>query len=218
MKKMVLAAVVLVAGITGCAGIPGFGWLTKAKTEQVTTVTPAHREAVRVVEQQPPQVTVITQVVAGATVYVTNLETLPPIVRTNIVIVPERVTTATVTNGFEVNSRVTGALTTAESLNAALNPTPTEPAVNMLLKALGGIAGVVAVWQTKRLTKANATVDDLKPAAEALNSVVKAVELFKGGTPDVLKAQIQAHATMDGVQDDLHDVVKEVTSLVKQAA
>lgn len=207
-----LSVIALSAALTGCAATSKLGgYLFKPTTKAEVQVVPAQTNYVPVIVQQPPQIQVVTQTVAGATIYVTNTVSVPPLVYTNTVFVAAHTVTNDVVTGYSVNPQVTGGIQTAQTLNSSLNPTPSAPLINDAFMGLSALLAAAAAWQTKKL-------NNVSPQADALASVVKAVQMFTGGSAEDLKAQIQTHATLDGTQDDLHALVQNMTGALPATA
>lgn len=214
MKKnisLILVATSILVMITGCAKLNSA--LLKPTTQPQVVTTPPSIVTNFVAVPQPPQITVVTQAVAGQIVFVTNTVIQPPIILTNTVLVPGNTVTQDVVTGYSVNPSVISAIDKAKALNSALNPTPSEPLVDIGLGALAGLASLWAGYKTRQLSKA-------QPKVDALQSVIKAVETFSASQPatpdntiqDQLKAHIANTASLDQTSAALTAEVKSVTS------
>lgn len=200
------AATLLLA--SGCAA------LTRPVVSQRSVEVPARTNEVIRVEVPPPQLVYVTNTVAGATVILTNWLPSEPIRVTNLVVVPATNTIVTVTNAWEPNPGLVAGIQTAQTLNGALNPTPSAPLVNWGLTALGGVATLVAGWQTRRAQKegsARATADAL------IETTIKAIETYPGREIDQVKAHIAKVSALTGVADQLDARVQAVAPAVESA-
>lgn len=190
------AATLLLA--SGCAA------LTRPVVSQRSVEVPAHTNEVIRVEVPPPQLVYVTNTVAGATVVLTNWLPSEPIRVTNLVVVPPTNMVVMVTNAWEPNPGLVAGIQTAQTLNGALNPTPSAPLVNWGLTALSGVATLVAGWQTRRRVTADALVE----------TTIKAIETYPGREIDQVKAHIAKVSALTGVAEQLDERVQAVAPLV----
>lgn len=202
-----LAATALLLG-SGCAA------LTRPVVSQQVVPVPSRTNEVVRVEVPPPRIVYVTNTVAGAPVILTNWIPSEPIRVTNLVVVPPTNMVVMVTNVWEPAPGLVAGIQTAQTLNGALNPTPSAPLVNWGLTALGGVATLVAGWQTRRAQQqasAKATADAL------LETTIKAVETYPGRELDQVKLHIARVAALTGVADQLDERVQTVAPLVADA-
>lgn len=190
------AATLLLA--SGCAA------LTRPVIGQRSIEVPARTNEVVRVEVPPPQLVYVTNTVAGATVVLTNWLPSEPIRVTNLVVVPATNMVVTVTNAWEPNPGLVAGIQTAQTLNGALNPTPSAPLVNWGLTALSGVATLVAGWQTRKKMSADALIE----------TTIKAIETYPGHEIDQVKAHIARVSALTGVAEQLDERVQAVAPLV----
>jgi hypothetical protein len=175
-----------------------------------------------------PQVTVVTNTVVTT---VTNLVPVgiavpgATVVTTNFV---ERVVTnlvehvSTVTNFVEREGIATGlqAAKTGAAVATAVAP-PYGAMAGGAVGIIGAAIGGLVAWKNKRAAEAaNASADELAAQNASVNaqlaSVVKGVEDFTGAidktSGDKLKETIAKVSTAMGVDAELHDTVKAITS------
>ncbi len=209
----IVGLVLLPLGIllTGCAG----GGLTRPVTATRTVDVPERTVEMVQYAPQPPTLIYVTNTVAGEPVVITNVIERPPIVVTNTVVLPATTEQVTVTNGYAPDPRFTAGIESARRLNAALNPTPTSPLVDWGLTALGGIATIVAGWQTRRLQRER----DLRKEADAvIDTVVKAVETYPGREVEQVKAHIHRVSQITDVAEELDRRVQTTAAGLVQDA
>ncbi len=188
MKNLLILIPIL--ALTGC------GFLTKPVVTQQPITIPATTNVV-VATNFPPQ-TVSLAVTNDVVTYITNFP--PPIVITHTIIQPERVGSISVTN-WVPNTSFTQGVAVAQQINAAANPTPTEPLVNLGLMGLTGLAGLVAAWQNRKSNK----------ATDVATTMIKAIE---GLPPELTQPVKDAVAKMSQHRDNVEDVaaiVQKVT-------
>lgn len=193
---------------SGCAAF------TRPVVRQETVEVPARTNAVVATVQPPPVTVYVTNTVAGVPVVVTNWMAVEPIRVTNLVVVPPTNFVVTVTNAWEPHPRLVAGIQTAQSINGAFNPTPSAPLINWGLTALGGVATLVAGWQTRRAQKegnARATADAL------IATTIKAIETYPGREIDQVKTHIARVSAYAGVAAQLDERVQAVAPLVADA-
>ena len=192
---------------TGCGALEKF--MVREKTQSRVAALPASVTNVVRELAPPPQITISTQMVNGQPVLVAVTNQPPSVLLTNTILVPARVVTNEVAAGYEANPQLLAALRHGQQLNSLLNPSPSAPLVNLGLGLLSALATGFAAYKTRQQQQVRA---ELEPKAAALATVIKAIELFPGGEPAVLKEHIQTHAHLDRTQPDLDAEVQSITA------
>lgn len=138
-----------VLGATGCATLDALRkpFVTEERVSAVTLSVPGSTNVVT--QDIPAQTNAVTDAVGNVTVLVT------PAYRTNFITLtgPSEVTRFVTNTVTTVNPALVSSLTSAQSLNASLNPTPSAPIINVLLTALLGGLGFFARLKTKQATE-----------------------------------------------------------------
>jgi hypothetical protein len=158
---------------------------------------------------QPPEIQVVTQLVAGVTEYITNLVELPPLVITKTVFVPATNYTVTITNDYEVQPVFAKGVEIGHAVNA-LNPTPTAPLISLGLGALTTVAGLIAGFQTRKLNKQKTTSSTLVDNLETLRTAALQIPQYAELDKRVMQ-KIQDLQRDKGVKGLIHDLVETQT-------
>lgn len=204
-----IAIIALGLACGGCASASPFRPVVpQLQTNQV--VTPVLDPIERI--EWRTNTVVITNVVAGERLVVTNFITTPALVITNEV---HWVTnTVVTTNSYVVNPDFSAALETARRANSALNPTPSAPFVDWGITLLGGVATVVAGWQTRKAAKANAAADQASLVAD---TVIKGIETYPGSELDRVKEHIARVSQLTGAVELVDERVQAISETVSGA-
>ncbi len=198
-----MAALVLFFA-SGCARI--HNPLTRAVIITNTVVSPPVTNTVLLPIPQTPQLVYVTNTLQGATVVVTNLIERPPQLVTNTVVLPP-VTNLVERTHYIANPELLAGLETARRANSALNPTPSAPFVDWGLTLVGGVATLVAGWQTRRANRAKLVAD----------TVIKGVETYPGRELDRVKEHIAKVSELTGAVRDLDERVQVISGTVSGA-
>lgn len=185
--KTYLPIIALGLFLTGC------GLLTKPIVTQQQITIPASTNVVSATNY--PLQTVSLAITNDVITYITN--TPPPVVITHTIIQPERLGSISVTNWVPN----TGFIEVAKQVNSSVNPTPSEPVINLALAGLTGLAGLLAAWQNRKSNK----------ATDVATTMIKAIEDLP---PELTQPVKDAVSRMSEHRDNVKDVdavVQKVT-------
>lgn len=210
MKRPALYIVSIASAVlllTGCGPLTRL--LTKPVVTQQPAVTPASTNVVTLTNRPEPVIVYISSTNTlheVETRYVTN--TPPPEVITQTLIRPAVTNYVEVTN-WVANPDVLSGVETAKGLNASLNPTPTEPAVNWGLGLVTLLASGLAAYQNRQANKKGTALDTVTDVARSL---AIAVETLPSGVGDTVKDTVARISAVRGNAGDVHALVQDAVA------
>lgn len=209
-----ILTIIVIAILFLCAGCAsGRNPLTTAIVVTNTVVSPPVTNVVVIPVPQPPERVYITNTVQGAPVVVTNWMERPPVVVTNVVVSPS-LTNFVIATNWVANPELLAGLETARRANSALNPTPSAPFVDWGLTLVGGVATLVAGWQTRRASRADQAASRATLVAD---TVIKGIETYPGRELDRVKQHIAKVSELTGAVDLVDERVQAIASTVSGA-
>ncbi len=209
---LVTVAIIAFAFFTGgCAS--GRNPLTAPVVVTNTVVSPPVTNVVVIPVPQPAQLVYVTNTVQGVASVVTNWVEKPPVVVTNVVVSPS-LTNYVVATNYVANPELLAGLETARRVNSAVNPTPSAPFVDWGLTLIGGVATLVAGWQTRRASRADQAASRATLVAD---TVIKGIETYPGRELDRVKQHIAKVSELTGAVDLVDERVQAIAATVSGA-